>query len=74
MIGTLSPVPREISFGWVYFPPLFFAIIVGILAAWILAGVLNHTGLSRFFWRPPVAFLAFVLVFGSLFALFVMAP
>ena len=73
-MNNLLPLPHEISFGWVYFPPLLFSILFGVVAAWILAGVLNRTQLSRFFWRPPIAFLAFVLIFGSLFALFITAP
>jgi len=66
--------PHEISFGWVYFPPLFFSILFGIVAAWIVTGLLNRTGLSRYFWHPPLAFLSFILIFGSLFGLFVLAP
>ena len=73
-MNSFMPVPHEISFSWVYFPPLFFAILFGVLAAWALAGWLNRTNLSRYFWRPPIAFLAFVLIFGALFALFIMAP
>ncbi len=73
-MNSLLPTPHEISFGWVYFPPLFFAILFGVLAAWALAGWLNRTNLSRYFWRPPIAFLAFVLIFGALFALFIIAP
>ena len=74
MNSSLIPIPHAISFGWVYFPPLFFDILFGVLGAWILAGVLNRTNLSRYFWRPPVAFLAFVLIFGALFGIFIIAP
>jgi hypothetical protein len=70
----VSPIPHEVSFGWIYFPPLLFAIVFGILVAWIVSGLLNRTGLSRFFWRPPIAFLAFLIIAASLFALLIMAP
>ena len=30
---SILPVPHEISFGWVYFRPLFFVVIFGIAAA-----------------------------------------
>jgi len=73
-MNSLLPVPHEVSFGWVYLPPFFFALLFGALSAWVLAGWLNRTRLSRYFWRPPIAFLAFVGIFGALFALFVMAP
>ena len=68
------PIPHEISLGYVYFPPLAFAVLFVIIAAWITAGVLNRTGLSRYFWRPPVAFIGFVLFFAAVFALFIIAP
>jgi hypothetical protein len=73
-MSNLMPVPHEISFGWIYFPPLFFAILFGVLTAWALTGWLNRTNVSRYFWRPPIAFLAFVFIFGALFALFIIAP
>jgi len=74
MMEVLMPVPHEISFGWVYFPPLAFVILFGIAAAWIIAVVLNRTGLSRYFWRPPIAFLGFVLIMSALFGLFILTP
>ena len=67
-------VPHEVSLGWVYFPPLAVVILFGIAAAWILAIVLNRTGLSRYFWHPPIAFLGFVLIMSSLFGLFILFP
>jgi hypothetical protein len=70
----IFPTPHEISLGWIYLPPLLFAIVFGILVAWIVSELLNRTGLSRFFWRPPIAFLAFLAIAASLFALFIMAP
>ena len=66
--------PHEISFGWVYFPPLLFALVFGVLVAWFVGGVLNRSGLSRYFWRPPIAFLGFIVIAASLFSLFIMAP
>lgn len=74
MMRTIFPTPHEISLGWVYLPPLLIALVFGILAAWLIGEVLNRTGLSRYFWRPQIAFLAFVVIAASLFALFIMAP
>ncbi|MCX6924627.1 MAG: DUF1656 domain-containing protein [Verrucomicrobia bacterium] len=73
-MNSIMPVPHEVSFDWVYFPPLLFSILFGVLAAWGLAVWLNRTRLSRYFWQPPIAFLAFVLIFSAIFALFIMAP
>jgi hypothetical protein len=73
-MNSILPVPHEISFGWVYVPPLLLDLLFGFLSAWVLAGWLNRTRLSRYFWNPPVAFLALVGIFGTLFALFVISP
>ena len=67
------PTPHEISFGWIYFPPLLFAILFGIVFAWIASGLLNRSGLNRYFWRPSIAFLAFIVIAASLFSLFILA-
>lgn len=71
MIGS---VPAEVEFGWIYFPPTFFAIVFGVVAASIAGKVLNKTGYSRFFWNPPLTWLAFVVIAASLFGLFVLPP
>jgi hypothetical protein len=67
-------VPHEISLGWVYLPPLAVAVVFGIVAAWAFTRWLNRTRLSRYFWRPQIAFLGFIAAFGSLFALLVLPP
>lgn len=73
-MSSFEPIPNEISFSWVYFPPLFFVLLFGVVAAWGVAKWLNYTKLSRYFWHPPVAYLALVCIFSSLFALFIMSP
>lgn len=67
-------LPSEISFEWVYFPPFFFTVLLGYLAAWGTAKLLNLTGLSRFFWHPGIAFIAFWVLTTSLIGLFLIAP
>jgi uncharacterized protein DUF1656 len=74
MMEVLMLIPHEISFGWVYFPPLAVVILFGIIAAWIISAVMNRTGLSRYFWRPPIAFLGFALILSGLFGLFILSP
>ena len=57
-------IPGELSFQSIYFPPLFFAVVLGFVCAWLSAKLLNLTGASRFFWHPGLAFLALgVLLF-----------
>lgn len=66
--------PTDISLGFVYLPPLFVDAVAGLILAYLLAHVLNRTGLSRFFWHPPLAFLALVVLMGSLFGILVLPP
>jgi hypothetical protein len=66
--------PSEIQILGVYFPPIFVAIVVGLLCALGLARLLNRTGLSRFFWHPPLAFAALWLLSTTLVGLVFIAP
>jgi len=67
-------IPSEIQILGVYFPPLFVAILAGLLCALGLARLLNWTGLSRFFWHPPLAFTALWLLSTALVGLIFIAP
>jgi hypothetical protein len=67
-------VPSEISLGWLYLPPVLFVIGLGVIAAWVVTRILNRTGLSRYFWHPPLAMLALVALMSALVGLFVLAP
>jgi hypothetical protein len=69
-----TDTPSEIQILGVYFPPIFVAIVVGLLCAIGLAGLLNRTGLSRFFWHPPLAFAALWLLSAALVGLIFIAP
>jgi hypothetical protein len=64
----------EISFEWVYFPPFFFTVLLGFICTLALTKFLNVTGLSRFFWHPGLAFLAFWVLLTSLIGLTFMPP
>ena len=70
----LTHIPSEIQILGVYFPPLFVAILAGLLCALGLARLLNWTGLSRFFWHPPLAFTALWLLSSALVGLIFIAP
>ena len=67
-------VPSEVQILGVYFPPLFVAIVAGLLAAMLVTRLLNQAGLSRFFWHPPLANAALWLLATALFSLFIIAP
>jgi len=70
----LTDVPAEFQFLGVYLPPLFVAIVGGLLCAALVAKLLNLTGLSRFFWHPQLAYAALWLLATSLIGLLVIAP
>jgi len=69
-----APVPSEVSWGWIYLPPVLFVIALGAVVAWILTRFLNRSGLSRFFWHPPLAMLGLTALISALIGLFVLAP
>ena len=62
----MSFVPAEFDFAGVYFPPLLIAAIFGVTGAALTALVLNRYRLSRFFFYPPVVFLALAVIYTGL--------
>ena len=70
----LFDIPSALSLGFVFVPPIFIDMLVGLLLAWLIARVLNRTGLSRYFWHPPLAFLGLVVLMSSLFGILVLPP
>jgi len=69
-----SGIPSEVQILGMYFPPLFVAIAAGLLCAVLVTRLLNQSGLSRFFWHPPLANAALWLLATALIALFIIAP
>jgi hypothetical protein len=69
-----APVPSEISLDWVYLPPFMITVVLGFVASYALTRLLNATGLSRYFWRPEIGFLAFWVMLASLIGLFFLPP
>ena len=67
-------IPAELTFLSVYFPPFFFTVVVGLGCALFAARILNVTGGSRFFWHPPLAFLALWVLASSLLGLTIIPP
>lgn len=67
-------IPSEISLDWVYVPPSMLAVLLGFLAAYATTQSLNATGLSKYFWRPEIAFLALWVLLSSLIGLLFIAP
>jgi hypothetical protein len=67
-------IPVEISFGGIYMPPLLLVVLFGVLSAYGITVILNRTDLSRYFWFPPLAFVALTLLMTSLIGLTFFSP
>jgi hypothetical protein len=62
----MSSMPHEFAIGGVYFPPLLIAAILGVLAAALTAMLLNRYRLSRYFFYPPLVFVALAIIYTVL--------
>ena len=63
-------VPSEFAIGGIYFPPLLLAGILGVATTALTAIVLNRYRLSRFFYYPPLIFLALAVIYTALIGTF----
>lgn len=64
-------IPHEFAIGEVYFPPLLIAAILGVLAAMTTAMLLNRFRLSRYFFYPPLVFLALAVIYAVIIGTFI---
>jgi len=63
-------IPSEVAIGGTYYPPLLLAGILGVVAAWLTVTLLNRYRLSRFFYYPPLVFVAMAVVYTGLIGTF----
>jgi hypothetical protein len=63
-------VPHEFAIGGIYLPPLLIAGALGAIAAGVAATWLNRLRLSKYFFYPPLVFLALAVIFTVLFGTF----
>jgi hypothetical protein len=70
----LFEIPAAVSLGFFFVPPIFVDMAAGLLLAWLIARILNRTGLSRYFWHPPLAFLGLVFLMSSIVGILVLPP
>ena len=66
----MSYMPHEFAIGGVYMPPLLIAAILGTIAAVATARLLNRYRLSRYFFYPPLVFLALAVIYTVLIGTF----
>ena len=67
----MKPIPHEFAMGEVFMPPLLVASLLGLLAAVVTAHLLNRYRLSRFFFYPPLMFLALMIIYTVLIGTFI---
>ncbi len=60
-------MPHEFAIGGVYMPPMLIAGVLGTIAAAVTARLLNRVRLSRYFFYPPLVFLALMIIYTVLF-------
>jgi hypothetical protein len=67
-------VPSEVQLLGIYLPPFLLVCLFGLLCTVAITQLLNRTGLSRWFWHPPLAFVAMWVLATSLIGLVMFAP
>ena len=67
----MLPIPHEFAIGGVFMPPLLIATLLGVLATVVTVKLLNRYRLSRYFFFPPLVFLALTLIYTTIIGTFV---
>ena len=67
----MNTIPSEFAVGGVYLPPLLVAGCLGVLLAYWTAGLLNRYRLSRYFFYPPLVFVALSIIYSVLIGTYV---
>jgi len=67
----MTYIPHEFTIGGVYFPPLLIAGTLGVTAAVLTAMLLNRYRLSRYFFYPPLVFVALAAIYTIIIGTFI---
>ena len=67
----MTYIPHEFSIGEVYMPPLLVAAFLGLIAAMLTARLLNRYRLTRYFFYPPLVFIALTIIYAVLIGTFI---
>ena len=62
----IAKVPIELNLAGVYMPPILFTVLIGFSLAGVVAHFLNYFNLARYFYFPPIAFIAMGIIFTIL--------
>jgi hypothetical protein len=64
-------IPHEVRVGEVFFPPMLFDVVLGLVAATITARLSNRFRVSRYFYYPSLVLIALTVIYTGLFSIFV---
>jgi hypothetical protein len=67
----MSLVPHEIAIGEVLMPPLLVASALAVLATAVTVRLLNRYRLSRYFYYPPLVFVALTVIYTVIIGTFI---
>jgi hypothetical protein len=59
----MNSIPNEFTIGGIYLSPLLVAGCLGVLLAYWTARLLNRYRLSRYFFYPPLVFVALAVLY-----------
>jgi hypothetical protein len=64
-------IPSEVAISGVYLSPLLVSAMAGTLATVFTARLLNRYRLSRYFYNPPLVFVALMIIYTVVIGTFV---
>jgi hypothetical protein len=65
------PIPHEFAIGEVYMPPLLVTAFLGLITAFVTAHLLNRCRLTRYFFYPPLVFVALTIIYTIFIGTFI---
>ena len=63
---AMAGIPSEFAIADVYFPPLFFVVLLAMGLTMLTARLLNKYRLSRYFFYPPLVFVSLIVIYSGL--------
>jgi hypothetical protein len=67
----MNQIPHEIALSGVFMPPLLVAGTLGVIAAVVTARLLNRYRISRYFYYPPLALIALMVIYTVIIGTFI---
>ncbi len=64
-------IPSELAIAGIFMPPLLVAGLLGVAAATLTGAALDRFRLSRYFFYPPLVFVALAVIYTSVIGTFV---